>query len=96
MLGAGVITSALIVWLFVVLLTVTPATRVRLLSFHLLQAWLVGIWVVTMLVQIFLTCMGSLGAFVLTGVPLPLLAMGNASLTVSAFFVALATNELGA
>jgi cell division protein FtsW (lipid II flippase) len=93
MVGAALITMALLLWLFSLMVGLMPSQK-KLLSFDLLRGWLVGAWAVAMMVQVFLTAAGALGLFVLTGVPLPMLAMGLTSLLAIAVFVALAASQV--
>jgi cell division protein FtsW (lipid II flippase) len=93
MVGAAMITVALLLWLFALMVSLMPK-RQLLLSFSLLRGWLVGAWAVAMMVQVFLTVCGALGLYVLTGVPLPMIAMGLTSMLSIAFFVGLAASQV--
>ena len=94
-LGALLICCGLMAWLVLLLLALLPRRR-SLLNLALLQGWLVGVWAVVMLVQVCLTVLGGLGQFVLTGVPLPMMASGLASIVSISIFVGLASSQVDA
>ena len=58
-----------------------------------LGAWIVTFFACISLVQLFVTCLGSLGLMPLTGVGFPLLAYGKASLLVTACIAAFGINR---
>jgi cell division protein FtsW (lipid II flippase) len=91
--GALAITVALILWLAAM---AGDGGRAALpaMSIRRLRDWIVSIWCLAMLVQVFLTAMGSLGAFPLTGLPLPFLSVGRLGIFTSAFVLAWAATEL--
>lgn len=96
-IGAMLIVVALVWWLLAILHSLLDAQLSRkdiILKVGLLQCWIVGVWVVVILVQIFLTVLGSLGLFVLTGVPLPMMAMGSASILSIAIFAGIANSQV--
>jgi cell division protein FtsW (lipid II flippase) len=94
--GAALCVVGLTMWLIVVLRAVFPKRPMdtRAYSPQLLAAWLVSVFGIAMLVQIFLTSMGSLGVFPLTGVTMPLLSLGKASLLVCALYTAFAVSDI--
>jgi hypothetical protein len=95
--GALLIGLALVLWLLAMLISLLQSQTARdkeLRPLGLLQSWMVGLWVIIMLVQVFLTVLGSMGLFVLTGVPLPMMAMGLSSILAVAIFVGLASSQV--
>lgn len=92
--GALALTTALILWLAAIGAAAGRSGGATAMSIQHLRNWLVGIWCLSMLVQVFLTAMGSLGAFPLTGLPLPFVSIGRMGIFSSAFVIALAATDI--
>lgn len=90
--GALMLTAALLLWLMALTGGVRSGARAAM-SVVQLRKWLVGTWCLAMVVQVFLTAMGSLGAFPLTGLPLPFLSVGRLGIFTSAFVLTWAATE---
>ncbi|PWF49057.1 hypothetical protein [Massilia glaciei] len=85
--ASGALVGAMALWL-VAMLPAKPTDAHQLFAY-----WVVAIFVTITLTQLFYTCLGAMGAVVLTGITFPIMAFGKTSFIVSAALIGLSLNK---